>query len=128
MARKIAVVDSETDPFKYGRVPAPFIWGYYNGNEYHYFNTTYELVEFLKPRNEIIYAHNGGKFDWHFVLPYLEDGQEIIFMKGGRGGLGNSNFATPTNQAPEHSQPGEEGIEGQVTRVNRSGSGQGGTG
>ena len=42
----------------------------------------------------------------------LEDGQEIILMKGGRGGLGNSNFATPTNQAPEHSQPGEPGEEG----------------
>lgn len=42
----------------------------------------------------------------------LEDGQEIILMKGGRGGLGNSNFATPTNQAPEHSQPGEPGMEG----------------
>jgi GTPase len=42
----------------------------------------------------------------------LEDGQEIIWLKGGRGGLGNSNFATPTNQAPEHAQPGEEGVEG----------------
>src|SRR6476661_552841 len=42
----------------------------------------------------------------------LEDGQEVILMKGGRGGLGNSNFATPTNQAPEHSQPGEPGVEG----------------
>jgi GTP-binding protein len=42
----------------------------------------------------------------------LEDGQEIIWLKGGRGGLGNSNFATPTNQAPQHSQPGEEGVEG----------------
>ena len=42
----------------------------------------------------------------------LEDGQEIIWMPGGRGGLGNSNFATPTNQAPEHAQPGEPGIEG----------------
>ncbi|HEX3024639.1 MAG TPA: GTPase, partial [Chitinophagaceae bacterium] len=38
--------------------------------------------------------------------------QEIIWMRGGRGGLGNSNFATATNQAPEHSQPGEEGVEG----------------
>ena len=42
----------------------------------------------------------------------LEDGQEIILMKGGRGGLGNQHFATPTNQVPEHSQPGEDGFEG----------------
>lgn len=42
----------------------------------------------------------------------LEDGQEIIWMPGGRGGLGNSNFKTPTNQAPEYAQPGEPGIEG----------------
>ncbi|NCW11886.1 MAG: GTPase ObgE [Chitinophagia bacterium] len=42
----------------------------------------------------------------------LTDGQEVIFLKGGRGGLGNSNFATPTNQVPEHAQPGEEGLEG----------------
>lgn len=41
----------------------------------------------------------------------LEDGQEIILMKGGRGGQGNSHFATPTNQAPQHAQPGEEGEE-----------------
>lgn len=42
----------------------------------------------------------------------MEDGQEIIWLKGGRGGLGNQNFATPTNQVPEHSQPGEDGVEG----------------
>ncbi len=42
----------------------------------------------------------------------LEDGQEVIWMPGGRGGLGNYNFATPTNQAPEHAQPGEQGHEG----------------
>lgn len=42
----------------------------------------------------------------------LEDGQEVILLKGGRGGLGNSNFKTATNQAPEYAQPGEPGIEG----------------
>lgn len=42
----------------------------------------------------------------------LTDGQEIIWLKGGRGGLGNSNFKTSTNQAPEYAQPGEDGVEG----------------
>ena len=42
----------------------------------------------------------------------LEDGQEIILVKGGRGGLGNSNFKTSTNQTPEYAQPGEPGLEG----------------
>jgi GTPase len=41
----------------------------------------------------------------------LEHGQELIWLRGGRGGLGNSNFATATNQAPDHAQPGEPGEE-----------------
>jgi len=36
-----------------------------------------------------------------------EDGEECIILKGGRGGLGNSHFASPTNQSPHHAQPGE---------------------
>lgn len=44
----------------------------------------------------------------------LDDGEEKILLKGGRGGLGNSHFATPTNQAPEHAQPGEPGEESTV--------------
>jgi GTPase len=40
-----------------------------------------------------------------------EDGQEMILTPGGRGGKGNSFFATPTNQAPQHAQPGEPGVE-----------------
>ena len=46
------------------------------------------------------------------VAEILEDGQEVIIAKGGRGGLGNSNFKTATNQAPEYAQPGEDGEEG----------------
>lgn len=42
----------------------------------------------------------------------LEDGQEIVWLRGGRGGLGNFYFRTATNQAPEYAQPGEMGIEG----------------
>jgi len=40
-----------------------------------------------------------------------EDGQEFILAKGGRGGLGNSNFKSATNQNPQYAQPGEDGVE-----------------
>ena len=42
----------------------------------------------------------------------MEHGEEVIWVKGGRGGLGNGNFATATKQAPDYAQPGEEGYEG----------------
>lgn len=40
-----------------------------------------------------------------------EDGEEKILTPGGRGGLGNDHFKTPTKQAPHYAQPGEDGIE-----------------
>ncbi|MFN8336630.1 MAG: GTPase ObgE [Cyclobacteriaceae bacterium] len=40
-----------------------------------------------------------------------EDGQEYILTRGGRGGRGNLFFATSTQRAPTHTQPGEPGIE-----------------
>ncbi len=45
------------------------------------------------------------------VCEITEEGQEVILTPGGRGGLGNSNFATPTKQTPRYAQPGEPGIE-----------------
>ncbi len=45
-------------------------------------------------------------------MEILKDGEERIWVPGGKGGLGNTNFKTSTNQAPEYSQPGLPGIEG----------------
>ena len=42
-----------------------------------------------------------------YVCDVTYDGQEIVLLKGGRGGLGNFQFRTATNQAPRYAQPGE---------------------
>jgi GTP-binding protein len=46
-----------------------------------------------------------------FLAEITEDGQEIILLKGGRGGLGNEHFKTATNQSPYYAQPGDPAIE-----------------
>ncbi len=44
-----------------------------------------------------------------------EHNQEVIILKGGRGGKGNAFFTSPTMQTPKFAQPGEEGIEKWIT-------------
>ncbi|MCD8172476.1 MAG: GTPase ObgE [Alistipes sp.] len=46
-----------------------------------------------------------------FVGEVTEDGQELVLLRGGRGGLGNWHFKSATNQAPRYAQPGGEGLE-----------------
>ena len=46
------------------------------------------------------------------LFEVTEHGEEKIIVKGGRGGLGNANFKTSTNQTPRYAQPGELGVEG----------------
>jgi GTPase len=47
----------------------------------------------------------------NILFEITEDGEQRVLLPGGRGGLGNSNFATPTNQTPRFAQPGEPGDE-----------------
>ena len=55
------------------------------------------------PPGTVAYNAETGKF----VCDVNYDGQEVVLLKGGRGGLGNFQFRTATNQAPRFAQPGE---------------------
>ena len=43
-----------------------------------------------------------------------EHDQELVLLRGGRGGLGNDHFKTSTNQTPKYAQPGEDGQEAEI--------------
>jgi hypothetical protein len=76
--RTLAVIDSETDPFKFGRVPKPFLWGFYEKGNYVDFlddklsSCTEKLLDYLVSRKDplLLYAHNGGKFDFFFFMEH----------------------------------------------------------
>lgn len=80
---RIAVLDLETDPFKYGRLPLPFAAGFYDGHEYRYFwgdHCMEQLLSFLKAYSAplIIYAHNGGKFDFWYLSHAISE--PVLFI------------------------------------------------
>ena len=109
MARKekvIYAIDSETDPFKYGRTPEPFCWGIWGADDYADFwgdDCTEQFIEWCQDLdNVILYAHNGGKFDFFFLLKYLDPEMLIIngriskaTMFGGRVELRDSYLILP---------------------------------
>ncbi|GHV48836.1 GTPase Obg [Bacteroidia bacterium] len=49
-----------------------------------------------------------------YVCDVTGDGQEVLLLAGGRGGLGNWNFKTATRQTPRYAQPGEPALERKV--------------
>ena len=53
-----------------------------------------------------------GEMYTEVVGEVTAQGEQLVLLKGGRGGLGNWHFKTATNQAPRYAQPGEEGAEG----------------
>ena len=55
------------------------------------------------PCGTVVYDAETGEY----ICDVSEDGQVVMLLKGGRGGLGNWNFRTSTNQAPRYAQPGE---------------------
>lgn len=55
------------------------------------------------PPGTVAYDAETGKY----LCDVVEDGQVVMLLKGGRGGLGNFHFRTATNQAPRYAQPGE---------------------
>lgn len=78
-SKPVYTCDCETDPFKYERVPSPFIWGLYDGRDFETFKRTEDFVERVRDLDIVLYAHNGGKFDFMFLIKYvIETRAQII--------------------------------------------------
>lgn len=60
------------------------------------------------PVGTVVKDAESGEVLFEMVTP----GEDRILCRGGKGGLGNNNFKSATNQTPRYSQPGEDGQEG----------------
>lgn len=102
--KPFVTVDAETDPFHEcrnpekpterdpacpvchgaGRIPKPFIWGVYDGRseEYLEFDTGREVTAYLADWKGIAFAHNGGKFDWHYIREEINSDDPVMVING----------------------------------------------
>jgi hypothetical protein len=99
---RLAIV--KQTPFEYQRELKPFVWGYYDKPEgFRYFESTEAFVDFVSRKEVIIYAHNGGKFDYHFLLDYIaESNSELMLIDGriSRFNIGQAEFRDSFNILP----------------------------
>lgn len=82
-----AVFDVETDPFKAGRMPQPFLCAFYDGKSCRVFkgpNCIRDCFKVMRRFTGYIYAHNGGKFDFKFILPLAPKTRTKLFCIKGR--------------------------------------------
>lgn len=90
---RVCTVDSETDPFKYGRIPKPFVIGFFDGQIFHHFwgdDCVKQFIAFISTIDEpmIIYAHNGGRYDFIFMLEHIARDVFIIGSRLVKGWIG----------------------------------------
>ena len=93
--RKIITIDCETDPFLYLRQPRPYLWAAYSLDDgFLTFKTAKALIEYLAPQKAVVYAHNGGKFDFLFLLEFLNENDKIKIINGrlSQFKIGNAEF------------------------------------
>ena len=81
-----------------------------NGSGAHKYGKSGEDLVVKVPKGTIVKDAQTGKV----IADLSDDGQRELILPGGRGGRGNSHFATSTRQAPRFAQDGEKGIEKEV--------------
>lgn len=69
-----------------------------------------ESLELIVPPGTAVYDADSGEL----LCDLVEQNQRVLFLKGGKGGLGNLHFKNSVNQAPEYAQ---KGLEGQIKNV-----------
>lgn len=104
-SRKIIAVDCETDPFEHGSFVMPFIWGAYDGERFQTWRDTDQFIDWLAKQNCIAYAHNGGKFDYTYLMKYVRRsrikiiGSRMAEMTIGKAVLRDSFSIVPVGMA-----------------------------
>jgi hypothetical protein len=85
-------------------VPQPFAHGVYNGRDQQYeeFDSTEGVVDFFARRKALVYAHNGGKFDYHYLRDHINSDEPVMVINGrlARFRIGECEFRDSLNIFP----------------------------